>query len=258
MPGKKVECEHCQMIMRSDNLKRHKKSCQGRDNAVGFPSHPISYNRGSTLFKSNQSTCSPLPDITKPEENSKVSAIIDAIINNGELTTAKKIPECKDRDESVEAEDGSLTAAELAEMIEDFEKFYSELIYKGRRENIPELMDILCAWREDGQITQDQYNKLCMKIYDTTDITNHSSTSADESDEDNYVDSVPHLSTEEKALLNKFRMLFHEMKNNCRVDNSENICKLLDVLKTCGTLDEEDCQIVFNRMRDIVNNRKTM
>ena len=67
-------------------------------------------------------------------------------------------------DESGEDGEGSLTESELDETIEDFEKLYSELIYKGRRENINELMVIFNVWREAGEITQADYMKITNKI----------------------------------------------------------------------------------------------
>ena len=66
--------------------------------------------------------------------------------------------------ESDEDEEGPLTESELDEMIENFKKFYFELIHEGRRENIDELIDILCIWRESGQISQADYMKTANKI----------------------------------------------------------------------------------------------
>ena len=92
MPGKQVKCKHCQKTMRSDNLKRHAKVCRGPDidssggsNVKSKPiyTQSIPENTRRVLPDSSIQTCSSFPDITKPVSDSNMSAIIDAIINNG-------------------------------------------------------------------------------------------------------------------------------------------------------------------------------
>jgi len=89
MPCKIVQCPFCSKNMRSDNCKRHEKICQNNSNSLH------DFNQFSTknkVIEANQETQSSFPDITKPANNPKLSAMIDLIVNNGESSEASAAP----------------------------------------------------------------------------------------------------------------------------------------------------------------------
>ena len=89
MPGKKVQCSYCSKVMRSDNLKNHIKIHENDRCKITYQSKVEPHAIPDTSIQ----TCSPFPDITKPASNPKLSAIIDAIVNNGEPSTPVSSPE---------------------------------------------------------------------------------------------------------------------------------------------------------------------
>ena len=70
----------------------------------------------------------------------------------------------EDTCDSVNEKCEPLYEAESQEMTKAFQQLYSDQVKKGRRENVPDLIDILNIWREDGQIDQDRYDKVLTKI----------------------------------------------------------------------------------------------
>ena len=64
--------------------------------------------------------------------------------------------------------------------------------------------------------------------------------------------SMPHLSAEEKTLLNNFSRLFQEMKMNGK-DYGEELSYMLDKLRNSGSIDEECFQKAFNAVGDLCN-----
>ena len=62
--------------------------------------------------------------------------------------------------------------------------------------------------------------------------------------------SMPHLSAEEKTLLNDFRRLFQEMKMIGK-DNGEELCYILDELRNFGSIEEKCFQKAFNAVKDL-------
>ena len=65
-------------------------------------------------------------------------------------------------------------------------------------------------------------------------------------------DNMPHLSAEEKTLLNDFRRLFQEMKMIGK-NNGEELCYILDELRNFGSIDEKCFQTAFNAIEDLCN-----
>ena len=64
--------------------------------------------------------------------------------------------------------------------------------------------------------------------------------------------NAPHLSAEEKTLLNNFSRLFQEMKMNGK-DYGEELSYMLDKLRNYGSVDEECFQKAFNAVGDLCN-----
>ena len=94
MPGKMRECDGCHKIMRSDNLKNHMRKCNGLNERKFLSKENIqevNTDRSSNIF----------PPPVKPP-NPKISALVDAIIDEEEPRTpsviAEKIPEKKVKD----------------------------------------------------------------------------------------------------------------------------------------------------------------
>ena len=67
-------------------------------------------------------------------------------------------------DESDEDEEGPLTEPELKELLDCFRTLHYDLLHKGRRENVPELLDMLDVLLETGEITRADYMKTTNKI----------------------------------------------------------------------------------------------
>ena len=82
------ECDKCEKKLASyKSLWQHKKTCKFNDaDTLKYPTSSLTKSTANVLDSSIQ-TCSPFRDIIKPVSNPKVSAIIDAIVNNGESST---------------------------------------------------------------------------------------------------------------------------------------------------------------------------
>lgn len=225
-------------------------------------------------------TCSPFFDITKPtkKENPRIQALIDAVINDGitddstveneppplkmkKMTSVKEINkvtpslslQVNDQDESDvdeaerDVDDGNCDKTlceecQLDEMVEEFRKLYYELVNEGRRENVPELLDILCIWRDAAQIDQEQYKKFCMKINAISMKDNVYS--SDESLTDDAVDDDddhPLLDASAiKRLHKRFKLLHYDLINKGHTDNAPILRGLLDILKGEGEINQEE------------------
>ena len=92
MRGKKIQCNFCSKVMRSDNLKRHTQSCMGDPDDVAEMDHQswewcCTKRRMSPnipIFNgSNKSN--------EPPNNPKVEVLVDEIINDG---STEKLPLC--------------------------------------------------------------------------------------------------------------------------------------------------------------------
>ena len=119
------------------------------------------------------------------------------------------------------------------------EKLYNELKYKGRRQHIPEIMDILNRCRELGQINQDQYGKVCMEIFtaNTKEHDNHHSNN-------NVAD--PNKSLKTMALMDKFLILCQDTKEN-GIDHTAELNKLAEALKG-RVINNADYRKMYNIM----------
>ena len=100
--GKRYICPNCSKeLANRHNLCRHKKKyCKWGDPNVSLRYNQLGEKQEHRCleeikpFDTNQNiqTCSPFPDITKPASNPKLSAVINAIVNNGEPTPVKTLP----------------------------------------------------------------------------------------------------------------------------------------------------------------------
>ena len=77
MPGKKRECTGCHRLMRSDNLKNHIKKCIGSVQSQFLPTDNIQDHSSNVL------------SVSKPT-NPKISALVDAIVNEEPISKDKK------------------------------------------------------------------------------------------------------------------------------------------------------------------------
>ena len=87
--SKQYTCSTCSKeLSNRHSLSRHKKnSCKG----LILQSHKSQHPPYLLPTVNNEQSSASFPDIVKPAKNSKVSAMIDAIINNGESESSKKI-----------------------------------------------------------------------------------------------------------------------------------------------------------------------
>ena len=69
MPGKKRECDGCHKMMRSDNLKNHRRKCNGLNQNLNVSNENIRYPFADNSSKMSKSI------------NPKITALIDAIVN---------------------------------------------------------------------------------------------------------------------------------------------------------------------------------
>lgn len=214
----------------------------------------------------------------KKIKNPKIQALLDAVIDDGitddstiendplakkmEKTPAVKeinkvIPplplQVNDQDESgvdederdVDDENREKTLCEeceLAEMVEDFKKLYSELINEGRRENVPELMNILCIWRDAAQIDQEQYKKLYMKINAASmkdNVYSSDESLTDDANDDDDDDHTPLDASAVKRLRKRFKLLHYDLINKGHKMNAPILRGLLDVLKDEGCISNQ-------------------
>ena len=72
---------------------------------------------------------------------------------------ARTVKDLDSEDES-DDEDGPLTESELQELIDSFRTLYFNLVHKGHRQNVSELLDILKMLLEADEITRADY--LCL------------------------------------------------------------------------------------------------
>ena len=152
MPCKKIQCHHCSQVMRSDNLKRHVRikhgpSFIGNSRTDDIPTFS-GFGTGKPISKET---------LNRVMETLKIPEHRREKIGSGILQ------EDRERDES-EDEDGPLTESELKEMIEQFLALHHDLVHKGRRENVPELLNMLGVLLEASEITRKEYMKMTKKI----------------------------------------------------------------------------------------------
>ena len=187
-----VCCNVCgEDFSRTDSLTRHRK----RKYPCDRKNHPTIYQSDSSASNESRLDNSTTGNVISQDVTARRKDIptFDGSEFSGEKPTSRKtlfkimemlnIPEqrreriAKDiEEEEEENESGKklktpanekfepLREAELQEMLEDFQQLYSDLIKKRRRENVPELVDILNIWREVGEIDQDGYDKVSRKI----------------------------------------------------------------------------------------------
>ena len=90
------KCQGCAKEFASpQSLWNHKQRCKGyvhlADHDEVSPTvekRNVFHQRNSTPVVRNQGACSTFPDIKKPAKNPKLSAMIDAILNDGESSKA--------------------------------------------------------------------------------------------------------------------------------------------------------------------------
>ena len=96
MPGKEVQCKHCSKFMRSDNLKRHAKSCHHSQVASTSPFNaPSVEGRVSTGNNKRAITAEIISDSDKSDEtdhhprNRKIQKLVNEIINDDVISAAE-------------------------------------------------------------------------------------------------------------------------------------------------------------------------
>ena len=220
MPGKKAQCLYCSKVMRSDNLKKHMKLHENKQCKL---THQLNVQSRPDILDSSIQTHS-FPDIVKPSSNPKVSAIIDAVINNEEPSTHLSsreplaIPPAPKKLTS--AQKVITTTAKKMNIIPQLAASKSN--YSSDEEN-------------DSSLEQeDFYNSPTSNMKRPTII------------------KAPHMDAGEKKLINRFSQLFQEMKQIGR-DNSEELYVLLNVMKDRGICNREDCQKAYDTIEDIFN-----
>ena len=235
MPGKKRECKGCQRVMRSDNLKKHEKICRGF--LRRHSSRNSSYEQGllhNTPDISKPMTNPPAPKITKSETN------LMPILS----TTSKLTMDDSEIDglEDIEGSPSDITTIDGAEFSGEKPKSEKTLVkimdmLKNPHENRAQLL------KEETELDKKVRKK--MKSSCNRKQDGHSPTPPIRV-------SMPHLSAEEKTLLNNFSRLFQEMKMN-GTDNGKELSYMLDKLRNSGSIDEECFQKAFNAVGDLCN-----
>ena len=89
-------CEKCgTSFTRRSNLTRHiaEGRCKAEKTKSTYTQVTSNNHTSSTVPDTSVQTCSSFPDITKRASNPKMSAFIDAIVNDGEPSTPVSSPE---------------------------------------------------------------------------------------------------------------------------------------------------------------------
>ena len=205
MPCKMVRCNHCQKEMRSDNLKRHEKKCRGQ--VINNSDHnslqyidllPSAAAAGMSKPQDSQQYKDLVPNTASksPVSNLKVSAIIGAIVNNGEPSTPVSSPEPL----AIPSAPKRMSPAKSPLPSEKM-KIISPLA--PSKFDYPQMIGP-SSDEENASLLEEEY------FYNspTSDMKRPT------------IVKDPHMDAEEKKLINRFSRLFQEMKQNGR-DNCE-------------------------------------
>ena len=225
MPGKKQECEGCQRVMRSDNLRKHEKICNRFLNKYSSPHS--SYDQDLPQNRSNISKpmTNPSDSIPTSSKTSKLS------MNDSEIPVFDGAEFCGDKPLSDDTllrmmENLGVPPDRRARNLELFRKDQeSDKKVHEKMKNSSNFIDTLDSKQDDccPPIRQVKSLKACKD-----------------------------LSEQEKTLVDKFNQLLREMEVSGR-DNGEELCVILNKLRNTGILDEETSQRLFNVMEDIYN-----
>ena len=215
MPGKMRECDGCHKIMRSDNLKNHMRKCNGLNQNLNVSNENIRYPFADNSSKMSKSI------------NPKISALIDAIVN--------------EEDEPPE----KIQRKDLAENSTDDERqHYSDTLDLTSKVVTDENDD------EDGDDYEDDENG------------DEDDDDEDDDDEDDDYDQLSNekpqiingsnLSKEIKIILKKFSQLFEESKRGVK-QNRGKLIILIDLLKDCEIIDDDDYEKLYEAVESICN-----
>ena len=225
MPGKKQECEGCQRVMRSDNLRKHEKICNRFLNKYSSPHS--SYDQDLPQNRSNISKpmTNPSDSIPTSSKTSKLS------MNDSEIPVFDGAEFCGDKPLSDDTlirmmENLGVPPDRRARNLELFRKDQeSDKKVHEKMKNSSNFIDTLDSKQDD----------CCPPIRQVKSLK-----------------AYKDLSEQEKTLVDKFNQLLQDMENNRR-DNGEELCVILNKLRNTEILDEESSQRLFNVMEDIYN-----
>ena len=166
MPGKMIACSSCTKMMRSDNLKRHKRTCPEQLSKIDTSLHSSGDSAYSHLAESSQYNKKwPENDINadislKTEESEPMIKQIKLSVD-GDSSTPSTHSMSHDELDDIDDDDDVplLTESELEEVWGRFKKLHHELINKRLRENITELNKILQIRLEEKMINHTDYMK---------------------------------------------------------------------------------------------------
>ena len=225
MPGKKQECEGCQRVMRSDNLRKHEKICNRFLKKYSSPHS--SYDQDLPQNRSNISKpmTNPSDSIPTSSKTSKLS------MNDSEIPVFDGAEFCGDKPLSDDTllrmmENLGVPPDRRARNLELFRKDQeSDKKVHEKMKNSSNFIDTLDSKQDD----------CCPPIRQVKSLKTYKD-----------------LSEEEKILVEKFNQLLRDMETNGN-DNGEELSVLLNKLRNTEILDEESSQRLFNVMEDIYN-----
>ena len=224
MPGKKQECEGCQRVMRSDNLRKHEKICNRFLKKYSSPHS--SYDQDLPQNRSNISKpmTNPSDSIPTSSKTSKLS------MNDSEIPVFDGAEFCGDKPLSDDTllrmmENLGVPPDRRARNLELFRKDQeSDKKVHEKMKNSSNFIDTLDSKQDD----------CCPPIRQVKSLK-----------------AYKDLSEEEKILVEKFNQLLGDMQTGN--DNGEELCVILNKLRNTEILDEESSQRLFNVMGDIYN-----
>ena len=225
MPGKKQECEGCQRVMCSDNLRKHEKICNRFLKKYSSPHS--SYDQDLPQNRSNISKpmTNPSDSIPTSSKTSKLS------MNDSEIPVFDGAEFCGDKPLSDDTllrmmENLGVPPDRRARNLELFRKDQeSDKKVHEKMKNSSNFIDTLDSKQDD----------CCPPIRQVKSLK-----------------AYKDLSEEEKILVEKFNQLLRDMQTNGK-DNGEELCVILNKLRNTEILDEESSQRLFNVMGDIYN-----
>ena len=225
MPGKKQECEGCQRVMRSDNLRKHEKICNRFLKKYSSPHS--SYDQDLPQNRSNISKpmTNPSDSIPTSSKTSKLS------MNDSEIPVFDGAEFCGDKPLSDDTlirmmENLGVPPDRRARNLELFRKDQeSDKKVHEKMKNSSNFIDTLDSKQDD----------CCPPIRQVKSLK-----------------AYKDLSEEEKILVEKFNQLLRDMETNGK-DNGEELSVILNKLRNTEILDEESSQRLFNVMEDIYN-----
>ena len=221
MPGKKQECEGCQRVMRSDNLRKHEKICNRFLKKYSSPHS--SYDQDLPQNRSNISKpmTNPSDSIPTSSKTSKLS------MNDSEIPVFDGAEFCGDKPLS---DDTLLRMMENLGVPPDRRARNLELFRKDQEKDkkVREKMKNSCNFIDTLDSKQDDCPTRQVKS----------------------LKAYKDLSEEEKILVEKFNQLLRDMETNGK-DNGEELSVILNKLRNTEILDEESSQTLFNVMEDI-------